>query len=248
MPDNYAVVVKARNEEALIELTLQKLITQSIKPSQIIVIDDGSTDKTHEMASKISGVLVLRNKKNLGKGSAIQMARKSILENSNLLKSKAVVILDADLQYDPKEMKKLTQTIIDEETDIVLGSRNGDIPYFRHLIANKIWTKSINLLFGYKDVNGELIKDICAMRAYSMETFMNVDKFDDPNWLTPKGYITEVYVLIEAIKRRLKIGQVHVRVNYNRKSSIHRGIRMFLGIEFYILKKGIPYLIKRIIK
>jgi len=239
-------LIPAYNEEKTIENIIKKTIEQNACP---IVIDDCSSDKTYELASKTHNVLVLRNKENLGKGPAIQIARKFISKMPNLLKAKAVVILDADFQYSPKEFTNLTQPIVDGKADIVLGFRHEkDIPYFRHSIANKIWTKSINFFYNCKDIHGKPIKDICALRAYSMDTFMNVERFDDPNWLTPRGFITEAHVLIEAIKNNLKIDQSYVKVKYYEKSSVRRGIRMFLGIEFYILKNGIPYLLKRIIK
>ena len=86
---------------------------------QIIVVDDGSTDDTYDVA-KNSGAEVVRNKKTLGITKAVQ----SGLEAAD---GDIIVTLDADGQLDPTDIPKLTKPIIDEKTHVVLGVRD-EIP------------------------------------------------------------------------------------------------------------------------
>lgn len=235
--NDIVAIIPAYNEEKTIGTVIKKTLEQDVTS---VVIDDGSKDKTYELASKWENgkTLIIRNRKNLGKGSTIMKGREEIKKNPSLLKRKVVVILDADMQYDPKLIKELPPSIFEGKTDLVLGVRR-DIPYFRHWFANKIWAKVFGLLFGYKDINGNPIEDICAVRAYSMQAFLNIDKFGP-------GYVTETAILIEAVKKGWKIDQFQVDVNYNEKTGPKKGIRMFAGIFYMLLKEGIPYSLKRL--
>ena len=86
---------------------------------EIVVVDDGSTDDTYEVA-KNSGAKVVRNEKNLGITKAVQ----SGLEAAD---GDIIVTLDADGQLDPTDIPKLTKPIIDEKAHVVLGVRD-EIP------------------------------------------------------------------------------------------------------------------------
>lgn len=235
--NNIVALIPAFNEEKTIETVIKKTLEQNVRP---VVIDDGSKDKTYELASKWENgkTLIVRNRTNLGKGPTIMKGREEIIKDPTLLKRKVVVILDADMQYDPKLIKKLPPSIFEGKADISLGVRR-DIPYLRHSIANKIWTFLFNLFFDYKDINGNFIYDICAIRAYSMRTFLNIDNFGP-------GYVTETCILVEAVKKGWKIDQFPVEVNYKQKSGFLRGTRMFGGIFIELLKEGVPFSLKRL--
>ncbi len=234
-------LIPAYNEEKTIETVIEKTLKQNVKP---VVVDDGSEDRTYELASKWKNgeTLIVRNGKNLGKGLATERGRTEIIKHPSFLKSKVVAILDADSQYD-LEVKKLPSSIFNGEADIALGVRKKeDISYFRHWIANRLWVATFNLLFGCKDIHGNPIQDVCALRAYSMKTFLNIDNFGSGYG----GYVTETSILVEALKKGWRVDQFPVKVRYNGPSGIPRGIRMFLGIWIFLLKEGIPYSLKRL--
>jgi len=231
-------LIPAYNEEKTIEKVIKNTMKEKV---HTVVIDDGSIDKTFKLASKWK-IPVFKNEKNLGKGAAIERGQTEIIKDPNLLKSNVVTILDGDSQYE-LDRKELPPSIFNGEADIALGVRKKeDIPYFRHWIANRLWMATFNLLFGYKDIHGNPIKDVCALRAYSMKTFLNIDNFGSGYG----GYVTETSILVEAVKKDWKIDQFPVKVKYNEPSGVPRGIRMFLGIWIFLLKEGIPYSLKKL--
>ena len=113
-----SIIIPCYNEKNTILKILKKVKNQKIN-KQIIVIDDSSTDGTTNILKKNfkkKGFKLISHKKNLGKGAAIKSAKKYI-------KGDIVIIQDADLEYDPKDYRKLISPIIKKKTKVVYGSR-----------------------------------------------------------------------------------------------------------------------------
>ena len=113
-----SIIIPCYNEKNTILKLLNKVKNQKIN-KQIIVIDDSSTDGTTNILKKNfkkKGFKLISHKKNLGKGAAIKSAKKYI-------KGDIVIIQDADLEYDPKDYRKLILPIIKKKTKVVYGSR-----------------------------------------------------------------------------------------------------------------------------
>ena len=113
-----SIIIPCYNEKNTILKILNKVKNQKIN-KQIIVIDDSSTDGTTNILKKNfkkKGFKLISHKKNLGKGAAIKSAKKYI-------KGDIVIIQDADLEYDPKDYRKLILPIIKKKTKVVYGSR-----------------------------------------------------------------------------------------------------------------------------
>jgi dolichol-phosphate mannosyltransferase len=116
------VVVPVFNEEATLERLLLSLIAAQPDSKQVVVVDDGSSDRSFEIASRLSEshpIDVLKHPKNRGKGAAIRTG----LE---LAKGKYVIVQDADLEYDTSDINKLLQPLLRGEADVVFGSRYLD--------------------------------------------------------------------------------------------------------------------------
>ncbi len=96
---------------------------------EIIVVDDGSTDDTTEIA-KESGAVVIRNEKNLGVTKAVQ-------RGLNAAQGDIIVTMDADGQHDPSDIPRLIEPIIDGEGDVVLGVRD-EIPDRSERVINAL--------------------------------------------------------------------------------------------------------------
>ena len=115
------IIVPVFNEKKFIRILLNKLIALKEIKKQIIVVDDGSYDGTTEIIknnfakSKLIDRIII-HKKNSGKGSAIKSAQKYV-------KGDYVVIQDADLEYNPKDLIKLYNFIKYKNFDVVYGSR-----------------------------------------------------------------------------------------------------------------------------
>ena len=120
MPDterpDVTVLVPALNEQDTIAEVIERLLALPLR-TEIIVIDDGSTDRTPEILDAYGDkIKVLRNKQKSGKGNAIRQALP-------FATGKAVVIQDADLEYAPEELPRLIQPILDDKANVVFGTR-----------------------------------------------------------------------------------------------------------------------------
>lgn len=214
-------LIPAYNEEKNILEVIQKT-KKTRRFNKIIVIDDGSSDRTSETAKKV-GAIVIKHEINKGKGEALKTGFNYIKKIKGI---KNIVIIDADLQYEPEESIKLLRAL--NKSDLVIGYRDFSKIPFRHKLGNFVWRFCFNLLFGtsLKDTNCGLIaitnKSIEKMKIHG-------------------GYIVENSMLISAIKNNLRIKQVCVDVSYKKISGIKRGIKTVLGVLIFIIKEGIKY-------
>jgi len=141
------IILPAYNEEKTIGEIIRRLAALPID-KEIIVVDDASTDATPEEI-KNSGIDVfhITQPHNQGKGAAIRAA----LAQAN---GEVTIVQDADLEYDPDEIPKLVQPVIDGKTDIVYGSRFMSGMNKRMALPNKVVNKllvwAVAVLFGRK--------------------------------------------------------------------------------------------------
>ncbi|CAN5491605.1 glycosyltransferase family 2 protein [soil metagenome] len=139
------VLVPALNEQATIAEVVDRLLSLPLT-TQIIVIDDGSTDETPQiLAGYGEKIRVITNPRKSGKGNAIRQALP-------FATGKSVVIQDADLEYSPEELPALVQPILDGTANVVFGTRfaNG-LPKAMALpnkIVNVMLAWNVRLLFG----------------------------------------------------------------------------------------------------
>jgi hypothetical protein len=140
-----SVVIPVYNELGTIEEVVRRVRGCGLRV-EIIIVDDGSTDGTRELLMKWQGAADLKivlHETNQGKGSALRTGFTHATGN-------VVIVQDADLEYDPAEFEKLIQPIIDDEADVVFGSRftgdNQRVLYFWHSVGNKALTLLSNAL------------------------------------------------------------------------------------------------------
>lgn len=177
-----SIVIPCYNEEATIKKILNEVLAVKLGSTkkEIIIVDDGSTDKTRSIIRQYekkhpSKINVYFQKQNAGKGAAL---KKGILKSTGDI----VVVQDADLEYDPEEYKRLLYPIERGHADVVYGSRfiGGEphrIIYYRNQVANKFLTGMSNMFTGlnltdmetcYKMMRGDLArgfaKDLKAQR------------------------------------------------------------------------------------
>jgi len=139
-----SIIIPVYNEQDTIEETLRRV--QAVEANkEIIIVDDGSTDGTREILQgyHANGCQILFHPANQGKGSAIRTALPYVTGD-------IVIIQDADLEYDPQEYSLLMQPFVEQNADIVYGSRFlKGCPRMRlpNRIANKILAWTASLLF-----------------------------------------------------------------------------------------------------
>ncbi len=157
-------LIPAYNEGATIGEVLERIAALELE-SQVIVVDDGSSDATAEIAER-AGALVLRQE-NRGKGAAIRAAIPHI-------DGDIAVIQDADMEYDPAEVPVLIEPIERGVADVVYGSRlSGGKPQraylFWHMVGNRFLSLLTGLLFnttlsdmetGYKVFRADVLRSL----------------------------------------------------------------------------------------
>jgi len=127
-----SVVIPAYNEERYIAALLDKVLGVDLSAfgltKEIIVVDDGSKDRTADIVSRIAGVTLHRLEKNSGKGAAVRagIARAG---------GDCLMIQDADLEYDPEDYIPMVEELIRTGVDAVYGSRYMPEPGSRSMLA-----------------------------------------------------------------------------------------------------------------
>ena len=144
-----SVVIPVYNEIATVEKLLRQVREVPLN-LDVIVVDDGSTDRTRDLLVNLADELIdqlCMHEKNLGKGAALRTGFERV-------KGHVVVIQDADLEYDPLELPVLLEPILSGKADAVYGSRFLGGPHrvllFWHSVGNRLLTLLSNIL---TDVN-----------------------------------------------------------------------------------------------
>ena len=165
-----SIVVPVFQEEATIEAVVRRVNSLDFD-TEIIVVDDGSTDDTPQIAKRLAGelqrVYLFRHEHNRGKGAAVR---------SGIAASRGdiVVIQDADLEYDPADIPRLVDPLRRGVADVVYGTRlRGGQPQrahlFWHYVGNRFLSLFTNVLYnttisdmevGYKAFRGDLIRSL----------------------------------------------------------------------------------------
>jgi glycosyltransferase involved in cell wall biosynthesis len=169
-----SIIIPVYNEILTIEDVVSKVkkieLIENFK-KEIIIVDDFSTDGSTDVLKKIEkendNIKVYFHEKNKGKGAAIRTAISNI-------KNGYLIIQDADLEYNPEEINKLLQPVIEADAEVVYGSRfvagkYHRILYFWHTMGNKLITLLSNIFTNlnftdievcYKLIKVDILKDI----------------------------------------------------------------------------------------
>jgi len=143
-----AVIIPAYNERPTIEAILKQVCAQPLV-SQLIVVDDGSTDGTREYLEEAARaeprIQLFLHEKNEGKGAAV-------LRGISAATAPISIIQDADLEYDPADYAAVIRPILEGETKVSYGSRvlckDNDYPLDSFRLGSFVVTWTANLLYG----------------------------------------------------------------------------------------------------
>jgi glycosyltransferase involved in cell wall biosynthesis len=215
------IVIPALNEEAAIGSTIQRCLdarahitSQSdVSDVEVIVVCDGSTDRTEEVARGFEGIRVFAFERNRGYGAAIKYG----FEQSN---GDLVSFMDADGTCDPRTFAKLCRALETERADVVLGSRMGpesEMPWIRAL-GNRIFALMLGVLSHHP------IRDTASgMRVIRRDRLLDLYPLPDGLHFTPA---MSAQVLMEDKLRLVEVPMPYAeRVGRSKLSVVKDGLR-----------------------
>lgn len=196
-----AVVVPAHNEEATIGELLDRISAVRVPGHELhtFVVDDGSTDRTPELA-RSRGATVVAHPVNRGLGAAVRTGLRAAVEAEPV----AVAYLDADLEYFPEDLLALVEPVLDGRADYVLGSRflgeargvRGMKPHRR--LGNYAFTALLCLLTRTWMTDGQT-----GMRAFSREAAANAEIIHDYNYAQ--------VLTLDLLRKGFRLAEVPIR-------------------------------------
>ena len=253
--DNHllSLVVPAYNEEGTIKTVLDRIFEFIPEVHEVVVVDDASRDATLDVCYTYSvdepRVKLFRHKTNQGKTAAL-------ITGFAACTGTIVVVQDADLEYDPREIGDLIAPIRQGVADVCLGSRfrvhrAGRVLYFRHYLANKFLTFVNNLLTdlnitdvetGYKAARAEIAKNMIIVSSgfgFEIEFVAKCKKIGARIYEVPISYYGRTYEEGKKIGLRDGLDALWYLIKFNLLTGLKQSFqRQFLSLD--IMKKGIP--------
>jgi len=216
---NIWVIIPAYNEEKLIGKVIRKTKRYI---DNIIVVDDGSRDRTYDVAVR-NRINSLKHIVNLGKGAAIKTGCEFAMKNG----AEAIILLDADAQHDPKEIPNFLKSL--KDVDIVFGYRkpSKQMPLILRY-GNWFINKATNLLY-----NLSLRDTQCGYRAFTRKAYKKI------KW-EASDYSLESEIIANVGKKRLKYKEIPIQTIYSDKykgTTILDGVKIVLNMVWWKLTR-----------
>ena len=216
--NNTIVVIPSYNEALTIGSIVRDVTGMGFN---VLVIDDGSSDNTRAEALD-NGAMVIRNKKNLGKGGSIRKGVRHVLEKTNY---KWMILMDGDGQHHSEDILVFLEATSNNDVDIVVGNR---MTATKNMPTVRYWTNRFTSYITSKICRQKIPDSQCGYRLIRVEALKNVT-------LSSDNYDIESELLIEVSRAGLKIVSVPVQTIYGDEiSEIHpvRDALRFFGLIF----------------
>ncbi|MBW2981207.1 glycosyltransferase family 2 protein [Candidatus Woesearchaeota archaeon] len=217
--ENIWVVIPAYNEDR----NIGKIIKKTKRyVNKIIVVDDGSKDKTFDVAIR-NKVISFRHIVNLGKGAAIKTGCDFAIKNG----AEALILLDADAQHDPNEIPNFLKSL--KDADIVFGyrKRGKQMPLILRF-GNLVINKATKLLY-----NLNLRDTQCGYRALTRKAYKKI------RWIA-SDYSMESEMIANVGKKKLKYKEIPIQTIYSDKykgTTVLDGIKIVLNMFWWRLTR-----------
>jgi glycosyltransferase involved in cell wall biosynthesis len=206
------------NEEQFIGDVVRR-VSRSV--DQVVVVDDGSSDRTAEVA-EAAGATVVRHEVNQGPGGAYKTCFRVARENG----AEILITLDGDDQHDPDELPRLLQPLLSGEADLVVGSRflgQYDVPRYR-----KFGINVITFLYNV----GSKVKVVDAQSCYRGYNRKALDRLH----ITEDGFGFSVELLVQARRNGLRIVEAPISCIYHEASHSMNPVLHGVGVALMVVK------------
>jgi glycosyltransferase involved in cell wall biosynthesis len=202
----FSIIMPVYNEQRTVEEIIARVqAAMTGHSSELIVVDDASTDGTSEVLEKLRDahgpaspleLQLIRHDRNRGKGAAIRTGLSRV-------RGEIILIQDADLEYDPRDYAVLLAPILEGQADVVFGNRFHGGPhrvlYFWHYVGNRVLTFITNILTGLNLSDMEV-----GYKAFRASVLSRLDLKSDRFGFEPE-------VTIKVAKLRCRIYEVPIR-------------------------------------
>ncbi len=205
-----SIIVPVYNEEKTITQVIKKVfaVKLPVVSKEIIIVNDGSTDNTAKFLTKIKSTKanfkIIHHKRNMGKGAAVRTGIKRA-------KGNYIIIQDADLEYDPQDIKKLLELVILGEAKVIYGTRLNRMPdfakdertprFFIHYVGNKTLSLITSVFFGNWLTDME-----CCYKLFPKDALKDIT-------LHARGFELEPEITAKLLKQGHKIREVPISTN-----------------------------------
>ena len=207
-----AVIIPAYNEAENLPETLSRIPRGNLPNLQVIVVDDGSTDATAELARREGADLVISHSRNRGLGAALRTG----LSAARSVDARAAVYIDADGEYPPEQIPDLLAPIEEGKADYVLGSRyigtRERQPLIRG-IANRLFTALLCVASGRRITDGQT-----GFRAFSRRALECAEIIHDYNYAQ--------VLTLDLLKKGMRMREVPISYRFRTRG------RSFIGIKY----------------
>jgi glycosyltransferase involved in cell wall biosynthesis len=247
-----SLIVPAYNEAQTIGTVLERIFEYLPDVHEVVVVDDASADRTpeicHDFSTREPRVKLLRHKVNMGKTAALQTGFAACTGS-------IVVVQDADLEYDPREIPDLIGPIKEGAADVCLGSRfmvrrAGRVLYFRHFLANKLLTffnnfcTDLNLTdveTGYKAARAEIAKNMIVESrgfGFEIEFVAKCKKIGARVYEVPISYYGRTYEEGKKVGLKDGLDALWYLLKFNILTGLKRSFRQeFLETKAYLKRR-----------
>lgn len=218
MNKKVSIIIPAYNEEKTILNVLDEVKRLNIN-KEIIIVDDGSTDKTAKLLEKEKKIKFIRHGKNMGRGAAVRTG-------ISVASGDIIYIQDADMEQFPSDIPKLVEPILNEKSDVVYGNRlsNPVGMSFTHKIGNKIIAFVGMVLFRQR------LTDIyTGSKCYRSEIIKSLD-------LESNGFEQEAELLAKLSENKMRIKEVNINYKYRNDGISNMKMKDGLNGIFTMLK------------
>jgi glycosyltransferase involved in cell wall biosynthesis len=210
--------IPCHNEERFVGGVVHQ-VSQHV--DQVIVVDDGSSDRTAEVA-EAAGAMVVRHDVNRGPGGAYKTCFKVARDNE----AAVLITLDGDEQHNPDELPRLLHPLLNDEADVVIGSRfleHYEVPRYR-----KFGIDVITFLYNV----GSKVRVVDAQSCYRGYNRKALDKLH----ITEDGFGFSVELLVQARKSGLRIAEVPISCIYHEASHSMNPVLHGVGVALMVVK------------